>query len=43
MDIFVDVDTQRDFCHPDGALAVKGAPNGLFGRLTAWALSLIHI
>jgi nicotinamidase/pyrazinamidase len=38
MDIFVDVDTQRDFCQPDGALAVKGAPNALYGRLVGWAV-----
>jgi nicotinamidase/pyrazinamidase len=36
--VFVDVDTQRDFCEPDGALAVKGAPVEAFRRLTALAI-----
>jgi nicotinamidase/pyrazinamidase len=36
--VFVDVDTQRDFCEPDGALAVKGAPVEVFRRLTALAV-----
>jgi nicotinamidase/pyrazinamidase len=31
--IFVDVDTQRDFCDPGGALSVRGAPNDVFRLL----------
>jgi nicotinamidase/pyrazinamidase len=37
--IFVDVDVQRDFCEPDGALFVKGAPNDLYRKLVAYALA----
>jgi nicotinamidase/pyrazinamidase len=37
--ILVDVDTQRDFCEPDGALSVPGSPNGLFRELVAWAIA----
>jgi nicotinamidase/pyrazinamidase len=36
--IFVDVDVQRDFCEPTGALYVKGSPNDLYRRLTAHAV-----
>ncbi len=32
--IFVDVDTQHDFCDPDGALFVSGAPTAHFSTLT---------
>ena len=32
--LFIDVDTQHDFCHPSGALHVRGA-DGLSPRLTA--------
>jgi nicotinamidase/pyrazinamidase len=37
--VFVDVDTQRDFLHPDGALAIAGADAllGNLARLTAFA------
>jgi nicotinamidase/pyrazinamidase len=37
--VFVDVDTQRDFLHPDGALAIAGAEAILanLARLTAFA------
>jgi nicotinamidase/pyrazinamidase len=38
MKIFVDVDVQRDFCAPDGALYVPGSPNELFRRLTEHAM-----
>lgn len=37
--IFVDVDVQRDFCEPTGALYVKGSPNDVYRRLTAYAVS----
>ncbi len=37
--IFVDVDVQRDFCEPSGALFVKGSPNDLYRRLTAHAVA----
>lgn len=36
--IFVDVDIQNDFCEPDGALYVPGAPNEVFRALTRRAL-----
>jgi nicotinamidase/pyrazinamidase len=36
--IFVDVDVQVDFCDPSGALFVKGSPNDLFTKLTAFAV-----
>ena len=37
--VFVDVDTQNDFCAPDGSLFVTGSPNDAFRRLTALAVS----
>src|SRR5215510_729857 len=37
--VFVDVDVQRDFCEETGALHVKGSPNEVFRRLTAYALA----
>ena len=37
--VFVDVDIQRDFCEPGGALFVKGSPNELYRRLTAHAVA----
>lgn len=37
--IFVDVDVQRDFCEASGALFVKGSPNDLYRRLTAYAVA----
>ena len=37
-DVFVDVDTQRDFCDPEGALYVQGAPRELFRKLTRVAM-----
>jgi nicotinamidase/pyrazinamidase len=36
--IFVDVDVQRDFCEDSGALYVKGSPNDLYRKLTAYAV-----
>ncbi len=39
MRIFIDVDVQNDFCLPTGALAVAGAPNGLYRRLVAHAVA----
>ena len=37
--VFLDVDTQRDFLEPDGALFIEGSPHILpnLGRLTAFA------
>ncbi len=35
--IFVDVDVQRDFCEPEGALYVAGSPNAAFRELTRLA------
>ncbi len=37
--VFIDVDVQRDFCDPGGALFVAGSPNELFRRLTAHAVA----
>lgn len=37
--IFVDVDVQVDFCDSNGALFVKGSPNDLFRKLTAYAVA----
>lgn len=37
MRIFVDVDTQHDFCDPAGALSVRGAPLEAFRALVASA------
>lgn len=36
--VFVDVDVQRDFCEPTGALHVKGSPNDLYRALTRHAV-----
>src|SRR5690348_23021 len=36
--VFVDVDVQRDFCEPSGALYVKGSPNDVFRALTRFAV-----
>jgi len=36
--VFVDVDVQRDFCEPTGALFVKGSPNDLYRALTRHAV-----
>jgi nicotinamidase/pyrazinamidase len=36
--LFVDVDVQHDFCHPEGALFVRGSPNEVFRRLTRHAV-----
>jgi nicotinamidase/pyrazinamidase len=35
--LFVDVDVQRDFCEPDGALYVAGSPNEVLRRLVRHA------
>ena len=37
--IFVDVDVQRDFCEPTGALYVPGSPNDVMRRLVAYAVA----
>jgi len=37
--VFVDVDVQRDFCEPDGALSVPGSPNDTFRRLVEVAVA----
>ena len=37
--VFVDVDVQRDFCEPTGALYVKGSPNDRFRALTRFAVA----
>ena len=36
--VFVDVDVQRDFCEPTGALFVAGSPNERFRALTRYAV-----
>lgn len=36
--IFVDVDVQRDFCEPNGALFVRGSPNDAMRKLVAHAV-----
>lgn len=36
--IFVDVDVQRDFCEPAGALCVPESPNDAFRELTQYAV-----
>ncbi|MRG90659.1 cysteine hydrolase family protein [Polyangium spumosum] len=36
--IFVDVDVQRDFCEPTGALYVPGSPNDVMRKLVAHAV-----
>jgi nicotinamidase/pyrazinamidase len=37
--VFVDVDVQRDFCEPTGALFVPGSPNASFRELTRYAVA----
>jgi len=37
--VFVDVDVQRDFCEPTGALFVKGSPNEVYRALTRHAVA----
>lgn len=37
MRVFVDVDVQRDFCDPSGALYVAGSPNDLFRAIVRHA------
>lgn len=37
-DIFVDVDVQRDFCEPNGALYVPGSPNDIMRKLVRHAV-----
>jgi nicotinamidase/pyrazinamidase len=36
--VFIDVDVQRDFCEPTGALFVPGSPNAAFRELTRYAV-----
>ena len=36
--VFIDVDVQRDFCEPTGALFVPGSPNASFRELTRYAV-----
>ncbi len=36
--VFVDVDVQRDFCEPTGALFVPGSPGAIFRDLTRYAV-----
>jgi nicotinamidase/pyrazinamidase len=37
--VFIDVDVQRDFCEPTGALFVPGSPNASFRDLTRYAVA----
>ncbi len=37
--VFIDVDVQRDFCEPTGALFVPGSPNASFRELTRYAVA----
>jgi nicotinamidase/pyrazinamidase len=37
--VFVDVDIQRDFCEPTGALFVPGSPNDILRKLVKHAVS----
>lgn len=37
--VLVDVDVQRDFCEPTGALHVRGSPNDRFRALVRWAVA----
>lgn len=37
--IFVDVDIQRDFCEPTGALYVPGSPNEILRKLVQYAIN----
>lgn len=37
--IFVDVDIQRDFCEPNGALYVPGSPNEVLRKLVQYAVN----
>jgi nicotinamidase/pyrazinamidase len=37
--VFVDVDVQRDFCEPEGALYVPGSPNVVLRKLVGFAVA----